>query len=144
MSLSDCTDTLQPFARLFSLSKFKVIYVHCFSPCVCALPYFTNRTGESDIFLALPLGELSAGLRGQNSNLSDSALSGSFFEGAVSLLTEGVTYLPFPTLSPLLYPNIFYAEKISSSDFSFCSPQGHYFVSSDKVIKTPVRRKEEA
>ncbi|MGN0443491.1 MAG: hypothetical protein ACI4F5_02610, partial [Acutalibacteraceae bacterium] len=48
----DCTDTLQPFARLFSLSKFIVIYVHYFSPCVCAFPYFTNRVGESDLFLA--------------------------------------------------------------------------------------------
>ena len=52
-------------------------------------------------FLALLLGELSskARLRGRK--------SGSFFEGAVSLLTEGVTYLPFPTLLPLLYPNVF-------------------------------------
>ena len=66
MSLSDCTDTLKPFARLFSLSLFTVIYAHYFSPCVCAFPCLTNRTGTSEIFLALPLGELSAGLRGEN------------------------------------------------------------------------------
>ena len=38
MSLSYCTDTLQPFARLFSLSQFTAVYIHYYSPCVCAFP----------------------------------------------------------------------------------------------------------
>ena len=56
MSLSDCPDTLQPFARLFSLFLFFVIYAHYLTPCVCAFLYHANRVGASDIFSALPLG----------------------------------------------------------------------------------------
>ena len=86
---------------------------------------------------------LSEGMRGQKQNLPDIALSGSFSEGAVSLLTEGVTHLPFTTIFAFDLSRYFLRRKITLSDFSFCSPQGRFFLYSKKETKVPVRRKED-